>query len=368
MSAIKVVALCNSAPIFGNNKILKREFATKYPGALSSIALKEKLNQHSIEMVTGDVALKSVKSGEIKANQILIIENDNSAEGHQLIALGAKPKVLICGESPLFAEDFYQQLSEKSIIYDHCVVFKGATALASPKISTHLFYFPSYCEDYSLNSKSWSSREFLVMVAANKYWKIRRSFLRQIAAKVKDIILSRPQRISQVYATDQLHDERLAAIYFFGQFNNFRLYGRDWNNINILPNDWVNKLEKIICDLSPAPCENKIDTISNFKYCLCYENLRYPGYITEKIIDAFVAGVVPIYLGASDVEKYIPSNCFIDTRKFENLIELKRYVDDISEAQWVKLVQNGRDFLLSKEGRSFSYQSHADNIFNMLVS
>jgi hypothetical protein len=368
MSLIKVVALCNTGAIFGNNKIFNREFAVKYPGALASVELKEKLSQHGIDIVTGDIALKSVKTGEIKANQILIIENDNSPESHQLIAHGAKPKILICGESPLFADDFYTQLSKRSIIFDHCVVFKGATALANPKISTQVLYFPSYSEKYTINQAPWHDRGYLVMVAANKYWEIRRTFLRKIAANIKDIMLNRPQRISHRFNSDQLHDERLFAIEFFSQFENFQLFGRDWNNLSILPKYWEKKLEKIICDLSPVSCENKIDTISNFKYCLCYENMKYPGYITEKIIDAFVAGTVPIYLGASDVEKYIPENCYIDIRKFNDYYGLKKYIDSISETQWINLVQNGRDFLISKEGRHFTYQSYAESIFNMLVT
>jgi hypothetical protein len=39
---------------------------------------------------------------------------------------------------------------------------------------------------------------------------------------------------------------------------------------------------------------NKIDVLQNFAFNLCPENGLYPGYYTEKIPEAFVAGCLPI--------------------------------------------------------------------------
>ncbi len=47
-----------------------------------------------------------------------------------------------------------------------------------------------------------------------------------------------------------------------------------------------------------------------------------PGYITEKILDCFTSGIVPIYAGAPNVKQYIPENTFIDYFQFETLEEL----------------------------------------------
>ena len=41
-----------------------------------------------------------------------------------------------------------------------------------------------------------------------------------------------------------------------------------------------------------------------------------PGYMTEKIWDSFKAKTVPVYWGASNIEEYVPKNCFIDYRDF----------------------------------------------------
>jgi hypothetical protein len=45
---------------------------------------------------------------------------------------------------------------------------------------------------------------------------------------------------------------------------------------------------------------SKIDIMRRYRYCLVFENQCQPGYITEKLLDCFVAGAVPIYWGAPE--------------------------------------------------------------------
>lgn len=42
---------------------------------------------------------------------------------------------------------------------------------------------------------------------------------------------------------------------------------------------------------------SKFDVLSRFRFCLCPENSLYPGYHTEKLIDAWYGGCVPLYSG-----------------------------------------------------------------------
>ena len=46
-----------------------------------------------------------------------------------------------------------------------------------------------------------------------------------------------------------------------------------------------------------APIGNKIEWLKNYKFNICFENSSYPGYLTEKLFDAFKAGCIPIYWG-----------------------------------------------------------------------
>ena len=43
--------------------------------------------------------------------------------------------------------------------------------------------------------------------------------------------------------------------------------------------------------------EDKHKWLQNYKFNLCFENSSYPGYLTEKLFDAYNAGCVPIYWG-----------------------------------------------------------------------
>lgn len=46
-----------------------------------------------------------------------------------------------------------------------------------------------------------------------------------------------------------------------------------------------------------GPVEDKLAFQKGYKFSIAYENSSTPGYCTEKIVDAFAAGTVPIYWG-----------------------------------------------------------------------
>lgn len=43
--------------------------------------------------------------------------------------------------------------------------------------------------------------------------------------------------------------------------------------------------------------DKKIKWLENYKFNICFENSSFPGYLTEKLFDAYQAGCVPIYWG-----------------------------------------------------------------------
>jgi hypothetical protein len=43
--------------------------------------------------------------------------------------------------------------------------------------------------------------------------------------------------------------------------------------------------------------QSKFDLLKDYKFCLCPENSIYDGYVTEKLIDAYAGGTVPVYSG-----------------------------------------------------------------------
>ena len=61
--------------------------------------------------------------------------------------------------------------------------------------------------------------------------------------------------------------------------------------------------------------EDKQRTLKQYNFTLTFENCDYDGYITEKIIHAFMAGTIPLYWGGGQLlPETIPENCYIDCR------------------------------------------------------
>ncbi|MER9392458.1 glycosyltransferase family 10 [Mesorhizobium sp. M0592] len=75
--------------------------------------------------------------------------------------------------------------------------------------------------------------------------------------------------------------------------------------------------------------KTKIETIARHKFCLAMENSTEADYVTEKIYDAFMAGTVPIYLGAPNVDEFVPEHSFIDASAFASASDLAAYLQHL---------------------------------------
>ena len=104
----------------------------------------------------------------------------------------------------------------------------------------------------------------------------------------------------------------------------------------------------------------------NYRYCLCIENAKFPGYVTEKLIECLVAGVIPLYMGAPDIEKYIPVDCFIDLREHSSWENLLQYLQTLSEEDCMAMIACGKKFLESDKGRSYSYEGFSEFMANIV--
>ena len=72
------------------------------------------------------------------------------------------------------------------------------------------------------------------------------------------------------------------------------------------------------------------DKLKGFRFVLAMENTFKDGYITEKIMDAFFAGAVPVYYGTYDVFSIFNRNAFIyydiknPVRAISKILELEK--------------------------------------------
>jgi hypothetical protein len=94
-------------------------------------------------------------------------------------------------------------------------------------------------------------------------------------------------------------------------------YGRD------LTNRWLDE------DRGRA---TKLEVIASYKFTLAFENAIAPDYVTEKLYDPLVAGSVPVYLGAPNVDQFAPADhCFVDVTDFAEPRDLADYLLTLNE-------------------------------------
>uniref|UniRef100_A0A7S1RBQ0 Fucosyltransferase n=1 Tax=Alexandrium catenella TaxID=2925 RepID=A0A7S1RBQ0_ALECA len=60
-----------------------------------------------------------------------------------------------------------------------------------------------------------------------------------------------------------------------------------------------------------ASRHDKLGALRAYRVYLAFENDVQDSYVTEKAIDGFAAGAVPLYLGAPNVADYVPADGFI---------------------------------------------------------
>ena len=86
-------------------------------------------------------------------------------------------------------------------------------------------------------------------------------------------------------------------------------------------------------DVFGASARNQVNIPANvakkYRYVLCFENDIYPGYVTEKPFEAYLAGTVPLYYGF-DVEQYLNPKAVVNLLDFT---DFESWIDFIKELE-----------------------------------
>ncbi len=153
----------------------------------------------------------------------------------------------------------------------------------------------------------------------------------------------------------ELYSTRKRIASFFNQHHPeaFHLYGTGWHGYQ----SWHGTVP------------HKAQVLTQYKFAICFENMgKQRGYITEKIFDCMVAGVVPIYQGAEDITDYVPANCFIDMRQFRTYEDLYRHIAAMTEAEHAGYIEHIRAFLRSERAQLFSINHFVATILTAIES
>lgn len=148
--------------------------------------------------------------------------------------------------------------------------------------------------------------------------------------------------------------------------NEFDLYGLRWNRpitrLQIMFPFLVKKYANY-----RGHAEDKIGTLSKYKFNMCYENISdAPGYIADKIFSSFHARAVPIYWGAPNVTDYIDADTFVDRRKFKNNDELAKFLTEMTEKEYNKYLMSADRFMKSEKYAKFLPEDFCNRIITEL--
>ena len=329
---MKYIALCTNIPDFDRGKEAwnDKSICDKYPGSHWVSYLEKIANENGFTVYPGRIVKNLIEKKEITPDQVYLVQEEDNSIGTDLFRLKCNPSAIFCLESPLYAPFFYDKIEFYKMAFKHQIFFGD--------LGNHRAYFPSFDETIEINSPNFHSRKLpdkefsICMIAANKHY-----------GTFADRFYS--SKTFQEIIPHQLHDIRMEAIL------NLKpdLYGNNW---------WG--------EIKSIPPGEKIKVMHQYQYAICFENLSYPGYVTEKIIDCLVAGTIPIYLGAPDIASYIPSECWIDMKgkTFNGIKEFMRSC--CSTHNHYSYLYHGRKFLKSDQGKKFSYQSFARTVIQCL--
>ena len=106
---------------------------------------------------------------------------------------------------------------------------------------------------------------------------------------------------------------------FFHKLCNYKLVDSGGKSFNNLPGG--------------QPVADKVDFQKSYKFSLAFENSSYPGYTTEKIIQAWEAGTIPIYWGDPTIAEQFNEKAFVNCHRYESWEQVIDEIKKIDEDQ-----------------------------------
>ncbi|KAM9986821.1 hypothetical protein ACTFIY_011244 [Dictyostelium cf. discoideum] len=79
--------------------------------------------------------------------------------------------------------------------------------------------------------------------------------------------------------------------------------------------------------------EYNMEIYKKAKFVICFENENSTNYVTEKVYTALYAGAIPIWMGAENIDQYVPTGSIINGNQFNNINEIGEHI---------KLIMDGK--------------------------
>lgn len=289
---------------------------------------------------------------------------------HALKRLGMSA-ACYCLESPLIVHDVYHHIDQISDGFPHTFGFPGTkTLLGTSRTVFHPIMWPNAGRETS-RGRPWADRELVALVSSNKRvhtWDRQRFTLRHPRQSLRVAVSNLKTmswRRTDPWLDEELYIQRLDAVQHFARSSGIALYGRGWEQP--VPRTRGRYKDAIVNSYrGPMRYEHKVPALGGFRFTFTFENTIFPGYITEKIFEAMFAGSIPVYLGAPDVEKYIPAETFIDAREFRTWGELESYLGGMDEERGSAFIDAAQNFVSSPAFEPFTADHFATRVLDAI--
>lgn len=311
-----------------------------------------------LDLMTAD----RVAARGIDPRDVVLLAYDWTPASEALVAQGAVPAVLTSLEPPVIAWQMYFRLRALTARFAHAFVWPGASRRVHPACTYHPLYYPQV-RVYRTAARPWAERRWLVMIGSNKA--MVRSLTR-FFDRPREVSLKR-EAAAVLYPPigRDLYLERLRAIAAFADQPGFDLFGQGWDRRHpAVPL----RLHQAALKAVRGPVREKLAVLSDYQFALCFENSRFPGYISEKIFDCFFTGTIPLYLGAPDVARYIPPDSYVDLTRFASYAEVQRFLRSVSPSEAQRYLDAALAFLEGPEYQRFTVDAFARGLVGALAS
>jgi hypothetical protein len=77
---------------------------------------------------------------------------------------------------------------------------------------------------------------------------------------------------------------------------------------------------------------SKLEVAREFRFMLCFENDLYPGYVTEKVFEAWASGCIPLWWGL-DSHRYLNPGALVNLADFATIQEWMEFVRELEHSR-----------------------------------
>ena len=125
-----------------------------------------------------------------------------------------------------------------------------------------------------------------------------------------------------------------------------------------LRHKFINKYNSI-CDVYGNGYKqvlNKIEALKDYRYQVVFENTKKDFWFTEKIIDCFVTGTIPIYYGCNGIDKFFDMNSIIKINSLDDFDQIKNELNESLYLNKTNSIKNNfneaKNYLLAEKSVS----------------